>query len=99
VYNYIDEHNSVLEDTAMAEETKPEKTDEVVKITRADLEALVTPSKFGALLGSRRFYALIAAFAVVFSKQFGLELNETEVLSLITALATFILGDSYRKIQ
>jgi hypothetical protein len=75
-----------------------EKTDEVINITRADLEKLFTPSKFGALLGSRRFYALLAAFAVVLSKKFGLELNETEVLSLVTALATFILGDSYRKI-
>lgn len=72
---------------------------EQVILTKSDLEALLNkPSKFMDMLGSKRFYAVLAALLVLVARKYGLEISETELLALMATLASFVLGDSIKRI-
>lgn len=50
-----------------------------------------------SLFKSRRFYTASVGLIVVVGTHFGLNLSETELLSIVTIVSSWIFGDSIRE--
>lgn len=54
-------------------------------------------SKVMSLIKSRRFHTAVIGVVVVVSSHYGLELNQTELLSVSAIISSWIFGDSIRE--
>ena len=72
-------------------------------VTKKDLQDLIealqspAPNKFTSMITSRRFQIFIATIATVIATKYGVNLDNDVVLGMLGLAATFIAGDSYRK--
>lgn len=70
---------------------------ELRKAVEELLAAKNQPNKFMELLFCRRALVALAVVAVVVAKHYGLEISETELITLGTSACALILGHSVRK--
>jgi hypothetical protein len=53
--------------------------------------------KFKSLIKSRRFQAATIGLIVIISSHFGMELSQTELISITTIVSSWIFGDTIRE--
>lgn len=70
---------------------------ELEKVVKDLLNAENKPNKFLELLFCRRFLSVLAIVGAVVAKHYGLQINDTELLSLAAAVGSLVLGHSLRK--